>query len=56
MKRITEIPVAVITNGALLFFPEVRHDLLAADAVLPSLDAGSAALYKTSTDPILSTL
>lgn len=46
VKAITNIPVAVITNGALLFLPEVRQDLLAADAVLSSLDAGSAALYK----------
>jgi wyosine [tRNA(Phe)-imidazoG37] synthetase (radical SAM superfamily) len=43
--------VAVITNGALLFLPEVRHDLLAADAVLPSLDAGNAELYKKINRP-----
>ena len=50
-KKMTDIPVAVITNGALLFLPEVRHDLLAADAVLPSLDAGNAALYKKINRP-----
>jgi wyosine [tRNA(Phe)-imidazoG37] synthetase (radical SAM superfamily) len=46
VKEITNIPVAVITNGALLFLPQVRDDLQDADAVLPSLDAGSAPLYK----------
>ncbi len=51
VKEMTDIPVAVITNGALLFSPEVRHDLLAADAVLPSLDAGNAELYKKINRP-----
>ena len=51
VKQITDLPVAVITNGALMFLPEVREDLLAADAVLPSLDAGSAALYKKINRP-----
>lgn len=45
VKGITDLPVAVITNGALLYLPEVRHDILPADAVLPSLDAGDAKLY-----------
>ncbi len=51
VKALTDIPVAVITNGALLFLPEVREDLLSADAVLPSLDAGSAAVYKKINRP-----
>jgi wyosine [tRNA(Phe)-imidazoG37] synthetase (radical SAM superfamily) len=38
-------PVAVITNGSLLRLAAVRRDLAAADAVLPSLDAGSENLY-----------
>jgi wyosine [tRNA(Phe)-imidazoG37] synthetase (radical SAM superfamily) len=46
IKEMTNIPVAVITNGALLFLPQVRDDLREADAVLPSLDAGNASLYK----------
>lgn len=44
-------PVAVITNGALLHFPEVREELLPADAVLPTLDAGNAALYRRINRP-----
>jgi wyosine [tRNA(Phe)-imidazoG37] synthetase (radical SAM superfamily) len=39
VKQQLEIPVAVLTNGALLGDPQVRLDLLAADIVVPSLDA-----------------
>ena len=51
VKQVSDIPVAVITNGGLLYLPEVRQDLSSADAVLPSLDAGSAALYKQINRP-----
>ena len=46
VKKITDLPVAVITNGSLLHLPEVREELYVADAVLPTLDAGNARLYK----------
>ena len=45
VKTLTQIPVAVITNGSLLYLPELRKELAAADAVLPTLDAGNAKLY-----------
>jgi len=45
VKSMTELPVAVITNGSLLYLPRVRDELSAADAVLPSLDAGSDTMY-----------
>ncbi len=45
VKKLTAVPVAVITNGSLLYLPEVREELLQADAVLPSLNAGSEALH-----------
>ncbi|NTV06536.1 MAG: radical SAM protein [Chlorobiaceae bacterium] len=45
VKKLTATPVAVITNGSLLYLPEVRAELLQADAVLPSLNAGSEALH-----------
>jgi wyosine [tRNA(Phe)-imidazoG37] synthetase (radical SAM superfamily) len=51
VKAQTRIPVAVITNGALTFLPEVRADLAQADAVLPTLDAGSAELYRKINRP-----
>jgi wyosine [tRNA(Phe)-imidazoG37] synthetase (radical SAM superfamily) len=51
VKTLTDIPVAVITNGALFYLPEVREELLTADAVLPSLDAGTPALYRKINRP-----
>jgi wyosine [tRNA(Phe)-imidazoG37] synthetase (radical SAM superfamily) len=42
IKVITSRPVAVITNGSLLYEEAVRQDLLRADIVLPSLDAVSS--------------
>jgi wyosine [tRNA(Phe)-imidazoG37] synthetase (radical SAM superfamily) len=40
IKTLTDIPVAVLTNGSLLWQKKVRDQILAADLVLPSLDAG----------------
>jgi len=51
VKKVASSPLAVITNGALLYLPGVRKDLLAADAVMPSLDAGTAALYRKINRP-----
>jgi wyosine [tRNA(Phe)-imidazoG37] synthetase (radical SAM superfamily) len=51
VKTLTDVPVAVITNGSLLYRPEVRQELLAADAVLPTLDAGDADLYRKINRP-----
>lgn len=39
IKKMTNIPVAVLTNGSMLWDEGVRNDLYAADLVLPSLDA-----------------
>lgn len=46
LKKLTDKPVAVITNGALLSDPQVREELMEADIVMPSLDAGNAELCK----------
>ncbi len=51
IKAITSIPVAVITNGSLLYEEEVRQDLLAADLVLPSLDAVSSEVFRKINRP-----
>jgi wyosine [tRNA(Phe)-imidazoG37] synthetase (radical SAM superfamily) len=45
------LPVAVITNGSLLYLPEVREELAIADAVLPTLDAGNIRLYRRINRP-----
>lgn len=46
IKGMTDIPVAVLTNGSLLWQPEVRQALSSADLVIPSLDAGSSRLFQ----------
>jgi wyosine [tRNA(Phe)-imidazoG37] synthetase (radical SAM superfamily) len=51
VKAMTKLPIAVITNGALLYLPEVRNQLVEADAVLPSLDAGNPRLYRKINRP-----
>jgi wyosine [tRNA(Phe)-imidazoG37] synthetase (radical SAM superfamily) len=51
VKKMTDLPVAVITNGSLLYLPEVREELAVADAVLPSLDAGNPTLYRRINRP-----
>ena len=51
VKVHTHLPVAVITNGSLLYLPEVRQELLVADAVLPTLDAGNPKLYRKINRP-----
>jgi len=52
IKAITPIPVAVITNGSLLYGEEVRQDLLRADVVLPSLDAASPEVFDRVNRPL----
>ncbi|TRZ48299.1 radical SAM protein [bacterium] len=51
VKALTSLSVAVITNGSLLYLPEVRVELSTADAVLPTLDAGNAWLYRQINRP-----
>jgi wyosine [tRNA(Phe)-imidazoG37] synthetase (radical SAM superfamily) len=51
IKRLTGTPVAVLTNGALLFDPEVRRELLGAHIVLPSLDAAREETFRLINRP-----
>jgi len=46
IKGMTDIPVAVITNGSLLWRAEVQRALLDADLVVPSLDGGSEDIFQ----------
>lgn len=46
IKRLTKVPIAVLTNGSLLHLETVRNALLQADLVIPSLDAASPQLWK----------
>jgi wyosine [tRNA(Phe)-imidazoG37] synthetase (radical SAM superfamily) len=52
IKAMSQIPVAVLTNGALLYLPEVRRELAAADVVLPSLDTARAETYFAINRPL----
>jgi len=51
VKEITAIPVAVLTNGTLLYDSVVREELAAADLVVPSLDAGTEAVFQKVNRP-----
>ena len=51
IKKMTDIPVAVLTNGALLWHKDVRSHLLAADLIVPSLDAGDGAAFQAINRP-----
>jgi len=46
IKKLSSIPIAVLTNGSLLGDPLVRKGLLQADLVIPSLDAGSDRIFQ----------
>ena len=51
IKAITQIPVAVITNGSLLWDKTIRTQLAKADLVIPSLDAGDEAMFRAINRP-----
>jgi wyosine [tRNA(Phe)-imidazoG37] synthetase (radical SAM superfamily) len=51
VKSEVAIPIAVITNGALLYSEEVRTELSAADVILPTLDAGFPETFKKINRP-----
>lgn len=51
IKKITKIPVAVMTNGTLFYREDVRADCAKADVVLPSLDAGDEAAFQRVNRP-----
>ena len=51
IKRLTDTPVAVLTNGSLLWMDEVQRQLAAADLVMPSLDAGDETTFQLVNRP-----
>jgi len=51
IKNTTNIPVAVLTNGTLLYKKDVRSDCSKADVVMPSLDAGDAKTFEKINRP-----
>ncbi|MCK4602435.1 MAG: radical SAM protein [Phycisphaerae bacterium] len=51
IKAMTDVPVAVLTNGSLLWDQAVRGQLMNADLVIPSLDAGDEAMFRAVNRP-----
>ena len=51
IKTMTDVPVAALTNGSLLWQPEVRSQLTNADLVIPSLDAGDKEMCQAVNRP-----
>jgi wyosine [tRNA(Phe)-imidazoG37] synthetase (radical SAM superfamily) len=49
--KTSDIPVAVLTNGTLLYDKEVRSQLINADVVLPSLDAAEDYAFRKINRP-----
>jgi len=51
IKKLTDIPVAILTNSSLFNREEVRRELSNADVVLPSLDAVTQSLFESINRP-----
>ncbi|BCV21682.1 radical SAM protein [Moorella sp. Hama-1] len=51
LKRLTSVPVAILTNGSLLYDQNIREDLAAADLVIPSLDAATIPAFEQINRP-----
>jgi wyosine [tRNA(Phe)-imidazoG37] synthetase (radical SAM superfamily) len=51
IKKITDIPVAILTNGTLLYKEDVRADCAKADVTMPSLDAGDKQTFQKVNRP-----
>ncbi len=52
IKEITDKKIAVLTNGSLLYIPDVRKRILNADIVLPSLDAATQRTFERINRPV----
>ena len=51
IRSMTNIPVAVLTNGSLLWKKDIRALLMEANLIIPSLDAGSPLLFEAVNRP-----
>jgi hypothetical protein len=51
-RELTEIPVCLLTNGALLWREGVRNAALQADLIMPSLDAGTEETLQRINRPV----
>lgn len=51
IRALTDIPIAILTNGSLLGDWQVRREACLADLVIPSLDAGNEATFRLVNRP-----
>ena len=51
IKKLTNIPIAILTNGTLMSRADVRADCSKADVVMPSLDAGDEQIFQRINRP-----
>ena len=51
IKTMTDVPVAVLTNGSLFGDEQLRRQLMNADLVVPSLDAGDEPMFRAINRP-----
>ncbi len=51
IKQLTSIPLAILTNGTLLYRPRIREDLMEADLVIPSLDTVTQEIFEMVNRP-----
>ncbi len=51
IRSMTDVPIAVLTNGSLLSLEEVRRQLMDAHLVVPSLDAGHGSMFQAVNRP-----
>jgi wyosine [tRNA(Phe)-imidazoG37] synthetase (radical SAM superfamily) len=51
IKKMTDVPVVVLTNSSCLTSARARRDLAAADIVVPSLDAATPAVFRRISRP-----
>ncbi|MDD5355258.1 MAG: radical SAM protein [Candidatus Omnitrophica bacterium] len=52
IKKLTNVPLALITNSVLLYDKDVRRDILKADLILPSLDAVTQDVFNKIDRPV----
>lgn len=51
IRAMTEVPVCLITNGSLLWMPDVQDELMGLSLIVPSLDAGSEEVWRRMNRP-----
>jgi len=52
VKEMTAVPVAVLTNGSLLWREDVREDIREADVIIPSFDAATQEAFDRINRPL----